>query len=75
MSTPVTREELLESVNGLLKCVEELDEQHNEHYALLQDTVVYLRKDLTKLQHAEEIICIGGGLLAMIVILHLIGVF
>ena len=73
MSNPITREELLKSVKGLHKCVVELDKQHTEHLAILQDEAVYLRRDLTKLQSATRMICAGGGLLAMIVILQLIG--
>lgn len=50
-----------------------VSEEHGKHLILLQDTVVYLRRDLTGLESEVRFLSVGGVLLSIIVILQLIG--
>lgn len=73
MSNQVTLDELSNKVETLRERVEDDFTSHNNQLALLQNIVVYLRKDLTRLENTTSglIFCIILCLAAVLVLFYL----
>lgn len=73
MATQITKDELFDSVENLRKCIDTNNDSHYNHLTNVQAIVIQFKKELLRLTRAVELICVGGVLLAVIVILHLVG--